>query len=171
MKPWIIILFILMIVGGGYFGVTILIQHINPYYSEWPIDFTAEELQDIFCANEEAFDYIEQVVRNLAYENFTIVVSNKKKWDLLFFVREESKEKFVNGSGFGYEKDVLFEQYVYELLVGEKLSKIDVTKGSVQLSFGYDFPIYYAEGRTKIPNTAMSGSLKENWFYRIQSYV
>ena len=171
MKSWILILLALILFGGFYLGGTMIMNHINPYYSEWPIAFTADELQELFWAHDEAFDYIEQVVRNLDYENFTIVISSKKKGNLLFYVRDDGKEKFVNGSEFGYEKDELFEQYVYELLVDEKLTKIDVTKGSRRLSFGYNSPIYYAEGRAAIPKTEMSGSLKENWFYYIQSYV
>lgn len=139
----------------------------KPFYDEW-VDYTVKELQNIFWKYEKAFDYIVKIIKTLKYENFTIVIENKENGNLLFVVR--NAEEFTDGSNLGYTKDELFEQYVNDILVGEKLSKIEFVKGYPYVCFGHNFPIFYKEGAPAIENTNWNGSLKENWFYRIQTY-
>jgi hypothetical protein len=140
------------------------------YYENY-VDYTAEELQDIFWKHEKKFDYIVQVIKTLKYENFTIVIGDEKKGNLLFFVRGTEEIEFTDGSNLGYEKDNLFEKYVNDILVGKRFCRIEFVKGCPSVNFGSNFPIYYEEGTPAIDKTEWGGSLKENWFYYIQSYV
>ena len=155
----------------------------KPYFDEW-IDYTAEELQDIFWKHEEAFDYIAQFILSLYYTDFYIVVDAYEKTELMFYTENPvglfnsddpaAIYDYTDGANVGYVSDDLFEQYVNEILVGEKFSRIYVSKGSWPINFGHAWPIYYSEeqeayGVSEDPE--LWGDLKENWFYYIQSYV
>jgi len=153
----------------------------KPYFDEW-IDYTAEELQDIFWKHEEAFDYTAQFILGLSRTDYYIVVSVNEITELMFYMTDPvglfnsdnpaAINDYTDGSNVGYVRDDLFEQYVNEILVGEKFSCITVSKGSWRLIFGHAWPIYYSEEREPLSeNTDMSGNLKKNWFYYIQSYV
>jgi hypothetical protein len=140
---------------------------------------TAEELQNMFWEHEEAFDYIVKMLKSLNNENYAIVIDDEKKGNVCFFDNAAEISDghggycvgLTDGAYLGYKKDELFEQYVNDLLVGEKLTRIDYTKGFPSISFGNSGQIYYKEGQSLAPRTEQSGSLKENWFYRVQSYV
>ena len=150
------------------------------YYYVVTEDNTAEELQNMFWEHEEAFDYIVEVIKILDGLHFTIVIGDEKKGNVLFFdtIAEVSDGRggysveLTDGSDFGYVKDELFEQYVNDLLVGEKLVRIDFTKGFPSISFGNNWQIYYEEGQPTIPkiNSERSGTLKENWSYHVPWY-
>lgn len=152
----------------------------KPYYDEW-IDCMAEELQSVFWEHEEAFDYIAEVILSLDRADFYIVIDDPEKGNLLFysenpdslFIREDPMiNDYTDGSEFGYTKDELFERYVNEIIVGEKFSQLYVSRADSRILFGQTWSIHYNE---KLPdyneNTPISGNLKKNWFYYVQSYI
>jgi len=153
----------------------------KPYYNEW-IDYMAEELQSIFWEHEKAFDYIAQIILSLDKTDFYIVVGDPQKGNLLFYLEDPTRlfnsddpsaiMKYTDGSDVGYVKDEIFEQYVNDILVGEKFSRIAYHYPSPIIDFGHACPIYYHGRQPAVEeNTWNSGSLKEHWFYYIQSYV
>lgn len=180
MKLLIAIVFLAIMLGGCDNGGDEHMTIEKAYYDEW-IDYTAEELQDIFWEHEEAFDYIAQVILSLDDADYYIVIDDPQTGNLLFCLENANESfhlndpdsiSFTDGSDLGYTKDTLFEQYVNEILVGEKLSQILVSRGSFRINFGHNSPIYYNEHRPPLEkNNDMWGNLKENWFYYIQSYV
>ena len=177
MKLLSIILSVMMLGGsmcGCHAGEPDIEAQGKPHFDEW-IDYTAEDLQNIFHEHEEAFDYIVQTLMDLGDKtSFGIVIGDKEKGNLLFFSYDKDEEEYTDGSDLGYTKDELFEQYVNDILVGEKFSKIDYWWSGPCITFGHNRPIYYDAKKPafgEIEESDLCGDLKENWFYYIQLYV
>ena len=131
------VIMLALIFGGGNMAQNSIVYKGN-------VKHTYQEIERMFCDNEEKFDYIVDFILNKTYGDFYLGIATDGTYRPLFYklvsyegnsyyIEEEIDNKIV-----GYTKNEKFEQYLKEILIDNKLITVECITNSVEKRVYFD---------------------------------